>query len=148
MSINKLNIFWIRHAESCANFLEYKIMDIPETETKLKETIRRINLEDGINLQTNINPELISNNYNNLIIQKNIELDSIINNNINTTNTNKNDCYTPYKNVILYGNENQEKCWKKIDECEQNNNTICKKKQKIQKAIYVKNSMYKSAWLI
>ena len=36
MSINKLNIFWIRHAESCANFLEYKIMDKPEDDTELK----------------------------------------------------------------------------------------------------------------
>jgi broad specificity phosphatase PhoE len=150
---NSYNIFWIRHAESCANFLEYKILDkSDDDDNKLKDLIRKINNEDGINILNN-GSNNISDNQNNkykkLINEKYSELDIIINDNDkNNLSKNTNNCNKPYEKVILFKNQNPETCWKKITECKNKEDTICLNTQKKQKAIYVKNSMYKSAWLI
>ena len=128
---NEFNIFWIRHAESCANFLEYKILDKPEDENTLKELIRKINNTDGLNL-LNKSSDNENSEYKTLIETQYSKLDHIITPKNKLSKT-TNECNKPYDKVILYGNDNQETCWEKI---------------KKEMANYVKNSMYKSAWLI
>ena len=143
---NSYNIYWIRHAESCANFLEYKITDQPNNEEALKDFIREINNTDGINLLNNSNTEKYE-KYTHLMNQKYSELDKIIASE-NKSPENTNNCNKPYNKVILFKNKVQETCWERINQCKNKNDTSCLNNQKKNKAIYVKNSMYKSAWLL